>query len=147
MSLPELRSIVIASVLVAGCATGGLEYWLYPEPHLPPGEDAVMATYETNRLLLLDEEDAATMCWGDRRMATQAYRRNDRICRLHIRPGRHSAVFQTGMNLGQQVRLEFTAVSGRIYGLRRFGCASSSESIQQNCRFEIVEVGDGAEGG
>ena len=147
MSLPELRSIIIASVMVAGCASGGLEYWLYPEPHLPPGEDAVMATYESNRLLLLDEEDAATMCWGDRRMAAQAYRRNDRVCRLHISPGRHSAVFQTGPNSRQQVRLEFTAVSGKVYGLRISGCTTSSEGIQQNCRFEIVEVGDGAEGG
>jgi hypothetical protein len=147
MSLSELRSVIATSLLVVGCGTGGLEYWLYPEPHLPPGEDAVLSTYESNRLLLLDEEDAATTCWGDRRMAAQAYQRNDRVCRLHIRPGEHSAVFQTGVNNRQQARVGFTAVAGKVYGLRRSGCTTSSEGIQQNCRFEIVEIGDGAEGG
>jgi len=147
MSLPELRSIMFTSLLVIGCGTGGREYWLYPEPRLPPGEDAILATYESNRLLFVDDEDAATMCWGDRRMGAQAYRRTDMVCRLHIRPGRHTVVFQTGLNSRQQARLEFTAVAGKIYGLRQSGCTTSPEGIQQNCRFEIVEVGDASQAG
>ena len=143
MALPELRSILLTTFLLAGCGTGGLEYWLYPEPHLPPEEDAVLATYESNRLLFVDGEDAATKCWGDRRMAAQGYRRNDRVCRLHIPPGQHTVVFQTGLNNRQRAQLGFTAVPGKVYGLRRSGCTTSPEGVQQNCRFEIVEIGEG----
>jgi len=140
MSIPRLRSLVLASLVVAGCGTGGLEYWLYPEPRLPAEGEAVFTTYESNRLLLMDGEDVATRCWGDRRMATQAYHRNDLVCRLHIRPGNHSVVFQTGLNNAQRVNLDFTAQPGKVYGLRRGGCTTSSAGVQQNCRFEVAEV-------
>jgi hypothetical protein len=138
---------LITSLLLTGCGTGGLEFWLYPEPHLPPGEDAVLATYQSHRLLLVDDEDAATQCWGDRRMAAQGYQRNDRLCQLHITPGRHIVTFQTGPNGRQQVRVPFSAAPGKVYGLRRSGCSASPEGIQQSCRFEIVEIPDATEGG
>jgi len=140
MSMPRLRSIVLTSLIVAGCSTGGLEYWLYPEPRLPIEEEAVFASYESHRLLFLDGEDAATKCWGDRRMAAQGYHRNDRLCRLHIRPGQHSLVFQTGLNNSQRANVDFTAEPGKVYGLMRSNCTSSGGGGQQNCQFSVAEI-------
>jgi hypothetical protein len=75
-------------------------------------------------------------------MAAQGYQRNDRLCQLHIPPGRHIVTFQTGPNSRQQVRVPFSAAPGKVYGLQRSGCTTSPEGIQQNCRFEIVEIED-----
>lgn len=147
MSRSRFRSIILMSLLVAGCGGGGLEFWLYPEPRLPPGEDAILATYESNRLLYFNGEEAASKCWGDQRMASQGYRRNDRVCHLHIRPGRHIAVFAVGLNSRQQARVEFDALPGKVYGLRQSGCTTSPTGNQSNCRMEIVEVGEQGEGG
>jgi hypothetical protein len=147
MSILDARSILLASLVAAGCGSGGLDFWLYPEPRLLPQEEAVLITYESNLVLLLDGEDVATMCWGDRRMAAQAYRRTDRPCRLHMGPGLHSLVFQTGLGNQQRATLEFTALPGTAYGIRRSGCTSSTEGIQQNCRIEVVAVGTMSEGG
>lgn len=146
MPLRDFRSIILITLVVAACGGSGLQFWLYPEPRLPEGEDAVFAAYESNRLLLLDGEDVATTCWGDRRMAQQAYRRNDRVCRLHMVPGRHTAVFETGLQSRQRATLDFDALPGRVYGLNRSGCTVSTQGIQQNCRFEIVELGGPDEG-
>ncbi len=140
MSLSSSGRLLLLGALCMGCTSGGREFWLYPEPRLPQGEDAVFAAYETHRLLFLDAEDAATTCWGERRMASQAYTRNDRVCRLHLRPGRHSAVFQTGPRNTQTATVDFQAQAGKTYGLRRSGCMASAIGIQGNCRFEVVEV-------
>jgi len=109
-------------------------------------EEAVFTTFESNRLMLLDGEDVATKCWGDRRMASQAYHRNDMACRLHIRPGKHSVVFQTGLNNSQRANLDFQAEPGKVYGLRRSGCTTSPAGVQQNCTFQVSEVEDGGGG-
>lgn len=140
MALPRLRAVLFASLLLIGCGTGGLEYWLYPGPHLPPGEDAVLATSQSNRLLVVDDEEVASKCWGDWR-AAQGYQRNDRLCRLHIPSGRHIAVFQAGLDSRQQIQVPFTAEPGKVYGLRQSGCTTAAGGVQQNCRFEIVEIG------
>ncbi len=145
MALRRLRTIFLTGLLLTGCGTGGLEYWLYPGPHLPPGEDAVLATSQSNRLLVVDDEEVASKCWGDWR-ATQGYQQNNRLCRLHLSPGRHIAVFQTGLNSRQQVQVPFTAEPGKVYGLRVSGCTASPGGVQQNCRFEIVEMGEGETG-
>ena len=147
MSTANLRSVVLTSLVLAGCGAGGLEYWLYPEPRLPTEEEAVFATYESNRLLFLDGEDVATKCWGQRQMANQGYHRNDIICRLHIRPGRHTVVFNTGLNNQQRATMEFDALSGKVYGLSRSGCTTSPTGNQGNCRFEVVEIESQSRGG
>lgn len=141
IDLASFLTTLTIVMLAGACGGGGLQYWLYPDPPLPPGDEAVIATYERNGLLLLDGEDAATLCWGDRRIASEGYQRNDIQCRLHIRPGRHTAVFHAGVNNRQQVSMEFTASPGTVYGVRRSGCTASPEGIQQSCRIEILEIG------
>ena len=145
MALPRMRAFLLTSLLLTGCGTSGLEYWLYPEPHLPPGEDAVLAASQSNRLLIVDDVEVAAKCWGDWR-ATQGYQQRDRLCRLHIPSGRHVAVFQTGLDSRQQVQVPFTAAPGKVYGLRQSGCTASPGGLPQNCRFEIVELGEGEAG-
>ena len=143
----DLASIIIFSLLAAACGGGGLQYRLYPEPPLPLAEESVLAVYERNGLLLLDGEDVATLCWGDQRVAAEGYQRNDLMCRLHIRPGNHTAVFHAGVQNRQRVSLDFTAAPGKVYGVSRSGCTASPEGIQQNCRIEIREMGSQAPSG
>jgi hypothetical protein len=118
-----------------------LQYWLYAEPHLANGEDAVFAAYESHRLMSIDGEEAARRCWGDPK-GSEAYRRTDRLCRLHILPGRHIVAVQVGVTDRQAQRVEFTAEAGKVYGLDWSACRTSLQSSVRDCRIQIIEVKD-----
>jgi len=146
MSRQQLPSLALVTLVVAGCGTGGLNYWLYPEPHLPETEEAVFVAYESHQLLAIDGEDTSVKCWGGPR-APQAYSRPDVLCRLHIRAGEHSVVFHPTANSRERRTLTFTALPGKSYGLDRSGCTASLNRLQDACRVEIREVKNQAEGG
>lgn len=146
MDTAKMRSLLLAALMVAGCGTGGLEYWLYPEPRLLPEEEAVLAAYESHRLLAIDGEDVAIKCWGEQK-GSEGYRRTDRLCRLHLNPGKHQVDIQAGMTRRQAERLEFDALPGKVYGLDWSNCRTSLESSQRDCRVEIIEVGETESGG
>ena len=67
MTRNHLACIALVSSLIAGCTGGGSQYWLYPEPHLPPAEEAVFVAYESHRVVSIDGEEAASRCWGQTR--------------------------------------------------------------------------------
>ncbi len=143
----KLPLLAAATLAFASCGSGGgLNYWLYPEPHLAAAEEAVFVTYEGHQVQAIDGEDTAARCWGMVR-EQQAYRQRDLACRLHIAPGEHSVVFHANARTAARSEVTFTALPGRIYGLDRSSCTSSAAGIQQRCRVEVVEVGRVGEGG
>ena len=146
MSRLRLPYIALTTLVVAGCGTGGRQYWLYPEPHLPEAEEAVFVAQENHQLQAIDGEETFTRCWG-RRTGPQAYRQNDVLCRLHIRPGQHTVVFHAGVSSRERVSLSFTALPGKVYALERSTCSTSVDGRQQTCRVEVVEIEKSAEGG
>ena len=137
----KLRSILLATLMGAGCSTGGLEFWLYPEPHLSPGDGSVLTAYESHRLLAIDGEDVARKCWGEQK-GSEAYRRRDLLCRLHLSPGRHQVAVQVGVTNRQSAMVEFTALPGKVYGLDWSNCRTSLEASQRNCRVAVIVVGE-----
>jgi hypothetical protein len=111
-------------------------------------EEAMFVATEDQRVLSIDGDDTAVMCWGEReRMATQAYRQKGLTCRLHLLPGRHVVGFQSGLTVRRRETVEFTAEPGTVYTLRRGECDTAYNGARQTCRYEIVEVGSGGRGG
>jgi hypothetical protein len=146
MSTTRLALAAVVPMMVAGCGGGGLNFWLYPEPHLAEAEESVFVAHEDHGLQSIDGEETAIRCWG-RRNEPQAYRQRGQLCRLHIRPGEHSVVFYSGVSSQERVTLSFTALPGRAYGLDRSQCTSTAEGHRQTCRVEVVEVDRPTEGG
>ena len=148
MSWSKLPSIALATLVAASCSTGGREYWLYPEPRLAEPEEALFVAHENHRVLSIDGEEIASSCTGEG-MRPQAYRRNDIICRFHIRPGQHSVVFYSSITSRERMSLEFAAQPGGVYVLKWSGCEASldTEGHRQTCRIEVVEIKTPAEGG
>lgn len=146
MSRLKLPLVVAATLVFAGCGSGGgLNYWLYPAPHLAATEEAVFVAHESHQVQSLDGEETAARCWGMVR-EQQAYRARDLLCRLHIRPGEHSVVFILSAGSTATGELNFTALPGRIYGLDRSRCSASSGGIRQRCHVEVIEIGTVGEG-
>ena len=146
LKLPVIAAATLTLAL-AGCGgVGGLNYWLYPEPHLAAEEEAVFVTYESHQVQSIDGEETAARCWGMVR-EQQAYRQRDLACRLHIAPGEHSVVFHPNARTATRSEVTFTALPGRIYGLDQSSCSGSLAGNQQRCRVEVVEVGRVGEGG
>lgn len=141
MSRQRLPFIALATLVVAGCGTGGFEYWLYPEPRLAEPEEALFVAHENHRVLSIDGEEIASSCTGEGRRP-EAYQRNDVICRFHIRPGQHSVVFHPSITSRERMRLEFAALPGKVYGLTWSGCTASldRDRHRQTCRVEVVEI-------
>ena len=138
MSRLTLPSVALATLVVAGCGSGGLNYWLYPEPHLAEPEEAIFVAYESHKLQSIDGEETSIKCWGER--SPQAYSRKDVACRLHILPGEHLVVFYPRVTGRERARLSFTALPGKAYGLDWSNCSTSSGGHQQTCRVEIREI-------
>ena len=141
----KLPSIALATVVLAGCGTGGLNYWLYPEPHLVESEEAVFVTYEAHFLQAIDGEEITSRCWGDTR--PEAYTPRDVACRLHIRPGEHSVLVGTSAMRRDGVPVSFTALPGKVYGLDRSSCRAMGREPRQTCRLAIIEIEQPASGG
>lgn len=139
MFLPRLPVMIVAALVLSGCGTGGRDFWLYPEPHLPETEEAVFAAYEGHRLLYIDDTNVAARCWGEG-AGTQAYRQKNLLCRLHLDPGQHTVLVQTGLTLQGRTRLEFTALPGKVYGLKWSNCRASLYSSGRDCLLEVVEI-------
>ena len=146
MSRLRLPYIALATLVVAGCGTGGRQYWLYPEPHLPEPEESLFVARENHQLQSIDGEETYSRCWGER-TGPQAYRPNDVLCRLHIRPGQHTVVFHSSVTSRERVSLSFTALPGKTYGLERSACSTSLDGRQQTCLVEVVELENPTEGG
>jgi hypothetical protein len=141
MTRRETGFIVVAALLAVGCGGSGRNYWLYPEPRLAPEEEAVFVAYESHRVVAIDGEDAASRCWGRAVNEPQAYTRNDRVCRLHLQPGRHTVVVEGRFTMRDRSTVEFTAEPGKSYGLLWSDCVTPSGGQQQTCRVNVVEVG------
>ncbi|NNM03689.1 MAG: hypothetical protein HKO65_01200, partial [Gemmatimonadetes bacterium] len=124
MTRSPLPYIALVALLVAGCTGGGRNYWLYPEPRLAPEEEALFVAYESHRLVSIDGEDTASRCWGQTVNEPQAYRRNDLVCRLHLQPGRHTAVVEGRFTLRGRSSVDFTAEPGKVYGLVWSDCTT-----------------------
>jgi len=133
--------IFLTSMLVLGCGGGGRQYWLYPEPHLPPAEEAVFVAYESHRVVAIDGDETASRCWGQVVDEPQAYRRNDLVCRLHLQPGPHTVTFEGRFALRERNNVDFTAEPGKAYGLDWSDCVTPPGGYQQTCRVNVVEVG------
>lgn len=148
MVRPTLPVIAFAIAVAVGCGSGGLEYWLYPEPHLPESEEALFLAHEQQGLVAIDGEDTAVKCWGDReRMGSQAHRPRGLVCQLHIRPGQHSILFHTGLTVRERYRVEFVALPGKVCGLQTSGCVTTFRGDQRTCRVEVVEIERSGGGG
>lgn len=146
MARVSLPSSSLFILIVAGCGSGGLNFWLYPEPRFAESEESVFVAYEGHQLLSIDGEDTALRCWG-RRTAPEAYSRRDIPCRLHILPGPHTIVIHPRVSSHERVSLEFTALPGRVYGLDRSGCTASVGNLQETCLVKVVELENLAGGG
>jgi hypothetical protein len=142
----HLTYIALVSSLIAGCTGGGREYWLYPEPHLAPQEEAVFVAYESHRVVSIDGEDTASRCWGKTMNEPEAYRRNDAACRLHLQPGRHTVVLEGRFTMRGRQQVQFEAEAGKTYGLDWSDCITQSGGYQQTCRVNVVEL-EGLTGG
>lgn len=139
---PSLASMALAPLLTlaVACGTGSREYWLYPEPRLEGSEDAVFIAREDDQILAIDDEETAIRCWGELR-GPRPYSQRDSLCRLHLRPGEHTVVFSPGPNSRDRVRLEFTALPGRSYGLDWSACRGSvNQTYQRTCLVNVVEL-------
>ena len=128
------------ALMLLGCGGAGREYWLYPEPRLAPEEGAVFIAYESNRVVAIDGEEAGSRCWGQTVDKPQGYRLNDQICRLHIRPGKHTVTLEGRFALRERSTIEFTAEAGKSYGLEWSECFTPPGGYQQSCRVNVVEV-------
>lgn len=149
MSRMTLSSIALATVVSAGCGGGGLNFWLYPAPHLPEAEEAVFFAYESHGLRAIDGEDVGSKCWDDQRRP-EGYSAPDIGCRLHLEPGEHTVAVHPSSTSRETVTLTFTAVAGKVYGVDRSGCSTSTltrEARVQTCNMQIKEVGEIAPGG
>ena len=146
MSRNKLPSIALASLVLSGCGGGGLNYWLYPVPHLPEAEEAVFVAYESHQLQAIDGEDTAMKCWGGPRRP-QGYSRPDVACRLHIQAGEHSVVFHPSVHSRERVSLTFTALPGKVYSLDRSACSATLDGGQDTCHVKIREVTNQVGGG
>lgn len=133
-------SLLFAALLLVGCGGSGRHYWLYEAPRLAPAEEAVFVVYESHRLVAIDREEAGSLCWGRTVDEPQAYRRNDLVCHLHLRPGPHVVVFEGRYLMRERNRVEFTAMPGRSYRLDWSNCTSASGMNQQTCRVSVVEM-------
>ncbi len=140
MKKGQLPFVALTSLLLLGCTGGGREYWLYPEPRLPPPEEALFVAYESHRVVSIDGDDTASRCWGQTVDRPQAYRRNDQVCRLHLRPGRHSVVFEGRFAMRERNSMEFTAEPGKAYGLDWSDCITPTGGYLQTCRVTVVEL-------
>ena len=145
MSRLGMACIALAAVVVAGCGAGGLNFWLYPGPHLPESEEALFIAQEGHQVQAIDGEDTALKCWG--RREPQAYSQKSVACRLHIRPGEHSVVFHPNVSSRERVTVTFTAMPGRAYGLDWSQCSATLEGRRQTCRVDVVEIETSTEGG
>ena len=145
MSRLQWPYIALATLVVAGCGAGGLNFWLYPGPHLAESEEALFVAAEGHQLQSIDGEETASRCWGQRE--PQAYSQRSVLCRLHIRPGQHSVVFHPNVASRERVTLDFTALPGKVYGLDWSLCSTSAEGRRQSCRVQIVEIEQPAKGG
>ena len=145
MSRPTWLSVFGTAFLLSACSGGGLQYWLYPEPHLPETQEAIFLAHEEHRVQYIGDERTDELCWGASR-EHQAYRQRKPMCRLHLRPGTHTLVVQTSGNttVGEQRRLEFEAEAGKVYGIRKTGCLTGVRGQQNACRIEVIEVSDPA---
>jgi hypothetical protein len=122
------------------CGTGGREHWLYPGPHLEGSEEAVFIAQEEDQILAIDEEETAIRCWGEAR-GPRPYGQRLAFCRLHIQPGDHVVVFSPGPNSRDRIRLSFTALPGRSYGLDWSACRGSvNQTHQRTCLVNVVEI-------
>lgn len=146
MSRYNLPSLALATLVVAGCGGGGLNYWLYPAPRLAESEESLFLATEGDQLLTIDGAEAGSKCWrvGG---TPQAYRRMDVMCHLHILPGQHLVVFHPGVSSREKVSLTFTSLPGKAYRLDWSSCANTSDGRQQTCMVNVVEVENPAEGG
>lgn len=148
MSQSILLFVALATPVFAGCGSGGLEYWLYPEPHLTEPEEAVFMAHETHRVVSIDGEEIASRCTGEG-IRPEAYARNETVCRLHIRPGRHSVMFHSSTTSLERLTLDFDAQPGESYGLTWSGCNATldRDRHRQSCRIEVTQIrnpaGDG----
>ena len=140
MARIQLRSATLVFLLFAGCTGGGREYWLYPEPHLTPQEEAVFVAYESHRVVTIDGEDTASRCWGQTVNEPQAYRQNDQVCRLHLRPGQHRVAFEGRFTMRGRNYVDFTAEPGKIYGLDWSNCSTPAGGHQYTCRVNVLEL-------
>ena len=140
MARTRVHSITLFFLLLAGCTGSGREYWLYPEPRLVPEEEAVFVAYERHRVISIDGEEAASRCWGQTVNEPQPYRRNDQLCRLHLRPGQHTVIFEGRYTMGERNRVEFTAEAGKTYGLDWSDCITPARGHRQTCRVNVMEV-------
>ncbi len=140
MARIRVRPITLAFLLFAGCTGGGHEYWLYPEPHLSPQDEAVFVAYESHRVVSIDGEDTASRCWGQTVNKPQAYRRNDLVCRLHLQPGQHTVVFEGRFTMRERNHVDFTAEPGKTYGLDWSDCLTATGGYLQTCRVNVMEI-------
>ena len=134
-----LKSLAFVALLAA-CSGGGRQYWLYPEPHLPPSEGAVFISFEGHQVQSVDGEETFSRCWGFAR-EPQAYSRRDIPCRLHLQPGEHYVSFRTGASTAQLRTVRFVAQPGKEYGLDWSACGSSPQGVAQTCEVRVIEVG------
>jgi hypothetical protein len=143
MSSYRLPCVLIVLLGAAACGTSGRHYWLYPTPHLTAEEEALFVTYESHRVISVDDDETAIRCWGDQeRMGSQAYRVRSGPCRLHIQPGPHVVVFETSSTMRDRVSLEFVAEAGKSYGLDWSACVGQviGEGHQRSCVVRVVEI-------
>jgi hypothetical protein len=148
MSRYRLSFIALATLVAAGCGSGGLEFWLYPEPRLAETEEALFVALENHRVVAIDGEEIASRCTGEE-MTPQPYGRKDVTCRFHISPGRHAIVFYSSSTGRERMNLDFAAEPGKTYGLTWTGCTASldRDRHRQSCRIQVEEIERGVEDG
>jgi len=140
-SLVKMQLGTVAALLAVACGGGGLEYWLYPAPHLEKAQEAIFIAEVQHPVLAIDGEEMAERCWGDLVRHPQAYQQRSMPCHLHIRPGKHTVVFHPGANSLERSQLDFTAEAGKSYGLDWTGCMGSlNQRHQRTCVVNVREV-------
>jgi hypothetical protein len=142
MSRSKLPYLSLATLVVASCSSGGFNYWFYPEPRLTEPEEAIFVAHENHRVLSIDGEELTARCTGEG-VRPQAYHRSDVTCRFHLRPGRHSVVFQSNATNQERMSLDFAAQPGKTYGLTWTGCGAylhDMDGHQKTCRVQVEEI-------